>query len=69
MTFWRSCKFYENSKCSLQGGYCDLGCNQTRAERSIKSYDEIDPFTQWQMGEDEGLGKKYYLSQSKERLI
>ncbi len=48
MSFEKSCKFYEDSKCILNGGCCDLDCGLTDPERSNHFYDEIDTFTNWQ---------------------
>jgi hypothetical protein len=48
MSFEKSCKFYQDSKCILNGGCCDLNCGLTDPERSNPFYDEIDTFTKWQ---------------------
>jgi len=47
------CKYYRNSKCTLEGSYCDLNCNQPNRGEVSRSYDENDVFTQWQMEEEE----------------
>jgi len=49
MSFEKSCKFYQDSKCILKGGCCDLNCELTNSDRSDQFYDEIDAFTKWQI--------------------
>jgi hypothetical protein len=49
MSFERSCKFYQDSKCILQGGCCDLHCELTNFDSRDQFYDEMDPFTEWQI--------------------
>ena len=49
MSFEKSCKFYQDSKCILSGGCCDLSCESTNFDRSDQFYDEIDPFTKWRI--------------------
>jgi hypothetical protein len=49
MTFGKSCKFYEDSKCILSGGCCDLDCSLANSERDNPFYDEYDEFTKWKM--------------------
>ncbi len=43
-----SCKFYENSICTIKNSYCDLNCDQATRGKDIQSYDETDIFTRWQ---------------------
>jgi hypothetical protein len=45
MTFVESCIYYQDSKCILKGGCCDLDCGLTHSEKSNPFYDEIDTFT------------------------
>lgn len=47
MTFFESCIYYQDSKCALKGGCCDLNCGITDSDRGNLSYDEIDAFTKW----------------------
>ncbi len=49
MSFEKSCKFYQDSKCILKGGCCDLNCELTNFDRSDQFYDEIDTFTEWRI--------------------
>jgi hypothetical protein len=51
MTFVESCIYYQDSKCMLKGGCCDLNCEMTESERGNQPYDEIDAFTKWQIEE------------------
>jgi len=53
MSFEKSCKFYEDSKCILKGGCCDLDCGLTDSERSNPFIDEIDAFTEWRIERDQ----------------
>jgi len=53
MTFGKSCKFYQDSKCILEGGYCDLDCNRLISDEDFRFYDKIDSLTQWRMEEVE----------------
>ncbi len=53
MSFERSCKFYENSRCILGGNFCDLNCEQLFNDDDFKFYDKIDSLTQWRMEEAE----------------
>lgn len=43
-----SCIFYEDSKCMLKGGCCDLDCNLPKNGQPSHFYDEIDSFNEWQ---------------------
>jgi hypothetical protein len=47
MSFLESCIYYQDSKCVLKGGCCDLNCDMANSERDNLSYDESDPFTRW----------------------
>ena len=49
MSFEKSCKFYQDSKCMIKGGCCDLDCGLTNTERDNQLYDEVDEFTKWRM--------------------
>ncbi len=49
MTFIESCIYYQDSKCILKGGCCDLDCSLTDSEKGSPFYDEIDTFTKWQL--------------------
>jgi len=49
MTFVVSCAFYQDSKCMLKGGCCDLNCSINKEGRNIPFNDDIDPFAQWSM--------------------
>ena len=53
MTFGKACKFYEDSKCLLQGKYCDLNCNHFFSDEDALFYDRVDTFSQWQREEVE----------------
>jgi hypothetical protein len=53
MDFEKICKFYHDSKCILEGGYCDLDCNRLMSDEDFRFYDKIDPLTQWQIEEIE----------------
>jgi len=47
MTFVESCIYYQDSKCLLKGGCCDLNCDRVETDNGSPFYDEIDPFTKW----------------------
>jgi hypothetical protein len=49
MALVESCIFYEDSKCMLKGGYCDLDCSLSKNDHATQFYDEIDTFTKWQI--------------------
>jgi len=49
MSFEKSCKFYQDSKCILKGGCCDLNCELTNSDRSDEFYDVVDAFTKWRI--------------------
>ena len=53
MSFEKSCKFYQDSKCILKGGYCDLDCNRLMSDEDFRFYDKMDALTQWQIEEVE----------------
>jgi hypothetical protein len=55
MSFEKSCKFYQDSKCILEGGYCDLDCNRLMSDEDFRFYDKMDALTQWQI---EGVEKE-----------
>ena len=46
MSFGKACKFYQDSKCILKGGCCDLNCELTNFGRRDQFYDEMDPFAE-----------------------
>lgn len=48
MSMIESCIFYEDSKCLLKGGCCDLDCNLPKNGSNPHFYDEIDSLTEWQ---------------------
>jgi len=47
----KSCKFYQDSKCILEGGYCDLDCNRLMSDEDFRFYDKTDALTQWRIEE------------------
>jgi len=48
MSFEKSCKYFQDSKCTLKGGCCDLNCDIAHSsDRDNLFCDEIDTFTQW----------------------
>ncbi len=49
MSFLESCIYYQDSKCVLKEGCCDLNCDMANSERDHLSYDESDPFTRWEI--------------------
>ena len=51
MSLEKSCKFYQDSKCILEGGYCDLDCNRLMSDEDFRFYDKIDALTHWQTEE------------------
>jgi hypothetical protein len=53
MTFGKSCKFYENSRCILEGNFCDLNCDRLFTDEGFKFYDKNDTLTQWRIEEVE----------------
>jgi hypothetical protein len=53
MTFGKSCKFYENSRCILEGNFCDLNCDRLFTDEDFKFYDKNDTLTQWRIEEVE----------------
>lgn len=53
MMFERSCKFYENSRCILEGRYCDLDCNRLFSEGDLQFSKHTDTLARWQMEEVE----------------
>ena len=48
MALGSSCKFYDNSKCTLEGKFCDLNCSQLLDQIESRVGEKIDPFTQFQ---------------------
>lgn len=53
MSLDQSCKFYQDSKCILEGGFCDLNCNHLMSDEDFRFYDKIDALMQWQIEEVE----------------
>ncbi len=53
MDLEKTCKFYQDSKCILEGGYCDLDCNRLMSDEDFRSYDKMDALTQWRIEEVE----------------
>jgi len=51
MSLEKSCKFYQDSKCILEGDYCDLDCNRLMSDEDFRFYDKMDALTQWQTEE------------------
>jgi hypothetical protein len=49
MTLEKSCKFYEDARCILKDGYCDLNCNQTIGDKDIQYNDEVEMLTKWRI--------------------
>jgi hypothetical protein len=49
MALVESCIFYDESRCMLKGGCCDLDCSLSKNGNGIQFYDEIDTFTKWQL--------------------
>jgi hypothetical protein len=47
----KSCKFYQDSKCILEGGYCDLDCNRLMSDEDFRFYDKTDALAQWRIEE------------------
>jgi hypothetical protein len=48
MALIESCIFYEDSRCTLKGGCCDLDCNLTKNDMVSHRHGEMDPFTEWE---------------------
>ncbi len=53
MDFEKICKFYQDSKCILEGGFCDLDCNRLMSDEDFRFYDKTDALTQWRIEEVE----------------
>ena len=53
MSLEKSCKFYQDSKCILEGGYCDLDCNRLMSDEDFRLYGKMDALTQWKIEEVE----------------
>ncbi len=51
--FDKTCKFYKDSRCIIEGGYCDLDCNRLMSDEDFRFYDKIDALNQWQIEEVE----------------
>lgn len=49
MSFDKCCQFYQDSKCILKGGCCDLDCGLTFPETDYSFYDDLDEFTKWKL--------------------
>ncbi len=49
MTFVVSCIYYQDSKCMLKDGCCDLNCDMAGSVRGQSFNDEIDLVTKWEM--------------------
>ncbi len=43
------CKYYSNSKCLLEGGYCDLDCDRKTSNEDSELH---DTFSQWRLEEE-----------------
>lgn len=48
MALIETCIYYQDSKCLLKGGCCDLNCDRVETDKENLFYDEIDPFKKWQ---------------------
>jgi hypothetical protein len=48
MALGSSCKFYDNSKCTLEGKFCDLDCSRLLEQIESRLGEKVDPFIQWQ---------------------
>ncbi len=53
MDFEKACKFYQDSKCIIEGGYCDLDCNRLMSDEDFRFSDKMDALTQWRIEEIE----------------
>ena len=51
MSLDKSCKFYQDSKCILESGYCGLDCNRLMSDEDFRIYDKVDALTQWRIEE------------------
>ena len=47
MTPEKLCKYYLDSKCALEGGYCDLNCNRPSDREDSEFDDRMDVADQW----------------------
>ncbi|OGP89421.1 MAG: hypothetical protein A2157_13220 [Deltaproteobacteria bacterium RBG_16_47_11] len=54
MSFEKLCKYYLNSKCILEGGYCDLNCNQLFTHEDSEFFDKTNRLAEWRMEEEMG---------------
>jgi hypothetical protein len=54
MTSEKLWKYYLDSKCILEGGYCDLNCNRLSGHDDSEFNDKIDTLNQWR--NEQGLG-------------
>ena len=43
------CKYYSNSKCLLEGGYCDLNCDRIKSNEDSELY---NTFPRWRLEEE-----------------
>ncbi|HSB04045.1 MAG TPA: hypothetical protein VLK23_02545 [Thermodesulfobacteriota bacterium] len=55
MGYGKFCKYYLNSRCVLEGTYCDLHCNRVLSHHDYQFYDEydkIDSVSEWRIEEE-----------------
>jgi len=51
MSLEKSCKFYQDSRCILEGGHCDLNCDRLMSDEDFRLYDKMDVLAQWKIEE------------------
>ena len=49
----KSCKFYQDSKCILEGGHCDLDCTHLMSDEDFRLCGKMDALTLWNIEEVE----------------
>ena len=49
MSFEKGCKYYLDSRCVLEGGYCDLNCNRLSDHQDSEFCNEVDTLNQSQI--------------------
>ncbi len=55
MSIEKGCKYYLDSRCILEGGYCDLNCNRLSNPQDSEFCSNIDTLDQPQIGPELGL--------------
>ena len=68
MTSEKVCKYYLDSKCLLEGGYCDLTCNRLSGDEGSEFYDGIDMLNQWRDDGVLGVGNSISILPKLEKL-